>query len=324
MLSDADPNGHLLDRHRDPAKAAFVRGLAAEVAARFGGDLVGMERANGHSNATWVGGGIAVKVTHIPGSMTRESALVRALPPEVGHPQVLGQGSAQGHGWIVTREVRGQNLHVVWPTLTSAEQQHAVSQLWARARAVHDAPSSLRKHVESHGGFIPASLGDALASARRAQVALGMSAAQQSRLHDIIARYFRAAPAVRQVVNHGDLALMNALWDGEVVALLDFEFAVLGPVEIDLARLVCEARVSDDGLPVESRAGAVAVEIAARHMDPTNGRVLMLGASVLDQLRDLDIWLAQDDHEDRVEDWRPARLLTGLLDGDGGYLAPLV
>ncbi len=56
--------------------------------------------------------------------------------------------------------------------------------------------------------------------------------------------------------------------------------------------------------------------------DPVHGRALLLGAAVLDQLRDLEIWLARDRTEDRFEDWRPDRLLTGLLDADGGYLAP--
>ena len=37
---------------------------------------------------------------------------------------------------------------------------------------------------------------------------------------------------------------------------------------------------------------------------------------------DLEIWLARDRNEDRSEDWRPDRLLTGLLAEDGGYLAP--
>src|SRR5690606_19600804 len=134
----------------------------------------------------------------------------------------------------------------------------------------------------------------------------------------------RAAPLVEQTVDHGDLALMNALWDGEVVALLDFEFAVLGPVEIDLCRLVCEACVSEEGRRVDSEAGAAAVEIAARHMDPVHGRALIHGAAVLDQLRDLGIWLAHDRAEERVEDWRPFRLLTDLLDAEGGYLAPLL
>src|SRR5204863_228122 len=94
---------------------------------------------------------------------------------------------------------------------------------------------------------------------------------------------------VEQVVNHGDLALMNALWDGEVVALLDFEFAVLGPVEIDLCRLVCEALVSEDGRRSDNDPGAAAFAIAARERDPVHGRALLLGAAVLDQLRDLEI-----------------------------------
>ncbi len=208
--------------------------------------------------------------------------------------------------------------------LTPAERRQAVGQLWARAQIVHDATSSLRAHVPSHGGFVPAMLGDAMTAAGRAGVALGLSSAQQLRLHEVVEGYFRAAPVVEQVVNHGDLALMNALWEGEVVALLDFEFAVLGPVEIDLCRLVCEARVSEEGQCVDSEAGDAAVEIAAHCMDPVHGRALTHGAAVLDQLRDLDIWLARDSTEERVEDWRPCRLITDLLNAEGGYLAPLL
>ncbi|WP_087103244.1 phosphotransferase family protein [Nocardiopsis sp. JB363] len=324
MMPEPGANTHPLDEHRDPFRVALVQGLAAEVASHFGSELTRMRRANGYSNATWVGDGIAVRITHTPIDMAREVALVRALPREVGHPELLGEGTTEGHGWIVTKEVRGQNLHEAWPRLTPAEQRRAACQLWARARIVHDASPSLKAHVASHGGFVPARLGDATAAAGRAEVALGLSSAQQSRLHEVIEGYFRAASVVEQVVNHGDLALMNALWDGEVVALLDFEFAVFGPVEIDLCRLVCEARVSEDGQRVDSEAGAAAVEIAARYMDPVHGRALIHGAAVLDQLRDLDIWLARDRPEERVDDWRPCRLLTDLLDAEGGYLAPLL
>lgn len=189
---------------------------------------------------------------------------------------------------------------------------------------VNDASSSLRTQVASHGGFVPATLGDATAAVRRADNALGLSSTQQSRLHEIVEGYFRVAAVVQQTVNHGDLALMNALWDGGVVALLDFEFAVLGPVEIDLCRLVCETAVSEEGQRVDSAAGVAAVEIAALHMDPVHGRALIHGAAVLDQLRDLGIWLDRDSVEERVEDWRPCRLLTDLLDAEGGYLAPLL
>ena len=114
---------------------------------------------------------------------------------------------------------------------------------------------------------------------------------------------------------------MNALWDGDVVALLDFEFAMLGPAEIDLCRLVSDL-VSEDGASLDPDAGAAAFDIAARQLDPVDGRALLHGAAVLDQLRDLEIWLGRDRTEDRFEDWRPDRLLTGLLETDGGYLEP--
>lgn len=315
---------HPIDQRRDPVEAATVRGLAAEVAARHGGDLARMRRANGYSNATWVGDGIAVRIARTPVGMAREVALMRALPREVGHPEILGDGTTEGHGWIVTKEVRGENLGEAWPRLTPVRQRQAIHQLWARVQIVHDASASLRPLAVSHGGFVPATLEDAVAAAGRADVALGLAEAQRLRLHEIIEGYFRAAPVAPQIINHGDLALMNALWDGKVVALLDFEFAVLGPVEIDLCRLVCEARVSEDGRRVDSEAGKAAVTIAAAHMDPIHGRALIHGAAVLDQLRDLDIWLAHDETEERVEDWRPSRLLTGLLDAEGGYLAPLL
>ncbi|MBJ7263629.1 MAG: aminoglycoside phosphotransferase family protein [Burkholderiaceae bacterium] len=311
---------HPLDKNRDPIGVAQVQRLAAKVAAHYGGELMQMRRANGYSNATWVGNNIAVRIAHTPVAMAREVALIRALPREVGHPEILGEGTSEGHGWIVSAELSGQNLHEAWPTLAPAQREAAIRQLWARVQIVHDASPSLRALVAPHGGYVPATPAAACAAASRAKIKLGLSSAQQSRLEHIVEGYFQAAPLVEQIVNHGDLALMNALWDGEVNALLDFEFAVLGPVEIDLCRLVCEARLSDEGYCIDSAAGNAAIEIAARHMDPIHGRALIHGAAIFDQLRDFDIWTA-DGH---VEDWRPCRLLVELLNADGGYLAPLL
>ena len=320
-----EPEGETpwLDEHRDRTEAAMVRSVAAQVVAQHGGDLSRMRRALGVSNATWVGGGLAVRIANMPlvETMTAEVSLVRALPPEVGYPKILGVGTTDGHGWIVTEEVPGENLHEAWPELTPEERGRAIRQLWARVRIVHDATPSLRLLVGSYAGFIPTPA-DATTTADRVSTALGLPEVQRSRLHDIIGDYYQAAPFVEQIVNHGDLALMNALWDGEVVALLDFEFAVLGPVEIDLCRLVSEALAFKAGRITDPDAGAVAFAIAASDGDPVHGRSLLLGAAVLDQLRDLEIWLARGRNEDRSEGWRPDRLLTGLLAEDGGYLAP--
>lgn len=292
MTHDPAADTHPLDQHRDPSHAALVRRLAAEVASRYGGDLSRMRRTNEYSNATWVGDGIAVRITHATGDMSREAALAGALPQAVVHPEILGEGTEHGHGWIVSREIHGRNLGEAWPTLSSAQQSEAVRGLWSRAQAMHDATPSLRTFVAPHGVFVPATLDDAMAAARHATVALGLSSPEESRLRRIVEGHFLSASDVPHTVNHGDLALMNALWDdrtGEVVSLLDVKFAVLGPVEVDLCRLVCEAQVTEDGELTELEAGSTATEIAGRHMDPVHGCVLINGAAVLDQLRDLDI-----------------------------------
>jgi aminoglycoside phosphotransferase (APT) family kinase protein len=324
MMTEASAADHPLDQCREPLQAELVRNLAAEVAADFGGDLSRMRRANGYSNATWVGDGIAVRIAHTPVDMSREAALVRRLPRAVGHPEVLGDGRLRGHGWIVTAEVPGDNLQEVWSELTADKQTEAIAGLWDRARAVHQATPSLRELVPTHGGFMPASLEAAGSLARRVAWEVPLSGIEKARLRDILEEFFHASPQVPPVVNHGDLALMNALWDDGVVSLLDFEFSVLGPVEIDLSRLVYEARWSEQDGMKDSDASAAALEIALREMDPTHGRSLILGAAVLDQLRDVGIWLTRDSTDDAVEGWRPDRLLTDLLSTEGGYLSPVL
>lgn len=151
-MKDPSTSIHPLDQDRDPISTALVWSLAAKVAAHHGGELARMQRANGYSNATWVGNGIAVRIAHTPVDMAREVALVQALAREVGHPEILGEGTTEGHGWIVSAQIRGQNLQEAWPTLTPAEREAAVRQIWARAQIVHDATPSLRTLVASHGG----------------------------------------------------------------------------------------------------------------------------------------------------------------------------
>src|SRR2546423_15671679 len=76
---------HPLDEDRDPASAAFVRGLAAEVAAQYGGDPNPMRRARGDSNATPGGDGVAARVPHPPPGIAPGGAPPRA-PPHQGGP----------------------------------------------------------------------------------------------------------------------------------------------------------------------------------------------------------------------------------------------
>src|SRR4249919_2076063 len=65
-MKEPEAETHWLDQHRDPTEAAVVWSLAAQVVAQHGGDLRGMRRALGISNATWVGGGLAVRIANTP------------------------------------------------------------------------------------------------------------------------------------------------------------------------------------------------------------------------------------------------------------------
>src|SRR5699024_4226255 len=66
MAQELSPDVHPLDEHRDPSEVALVQSLAAQAASRHGADLTRMRRANGYSNATWVGDGIAVRIARPP------------------------------------------------------------------------------------------------------------------------------------------------------------------------------------------------------------------------------------------------------------------
>src|SRR5947207_12341415 len=81
-MKEPEAETHWLDEHRDPTEAAVVRSLAAQVVAQHGGDLSRMRRALGMSNATWVGGGLAVRIANTP--------LVDDMAAEVALGAVLG------------------------------------------------------------------------------------------------------------------------------------------------------------------------------------------------------------------------------------------
>src|SRR3954452_19233952 len=110
------------------ALVTVVGSLAAQVVAEYGGDLRQMRRALGMSNPTWVGGGLAVRIAKMPlvSDIAAAVALVKALPAEAGHPTILGAGTIEGHDWIVTEEVRGENLCEAWATLTPEERRGAI------------------------------------------------------------------------------------------------------------------------------------------------------------------------------------------------------
>ena len=152
-------------------------------------------------------------------------------------------------------------------------------------------------------------------------------------LEQLLDRFWKALPSAARVLNHGDWTFENAIWhEGRVVALLDFEFAVIAPVELDLNELVkCAFAPSEwnDPLPDPDGAGlkrmrAAVTDLAIPLLSHPGGKDLLTGYAILLELWLLEDWLAHPEGEGPLEGWQPYRMLVSLAGGGGGYLAPLL
>jgi scyllo-inosamine 4-kinase len=120
----------------------------------------------------------------------------------------------------------------------------------------------------------------------------------------------------------------NAMWHaGQVTALLDFEFAVLAPVQLDLNHLVKKAfgpgNAATDIEEAQQLRQAVK-ELALPALEQPSGKALLAGYAILLELWLLEEWLAHPEGEGPLEQWAPLQRLRLLADGRGGYLAPLL
>jgi scyllo-inosamine 4-kinase len=172
-----------------------------------------------------------------------------------------------------------------------------------------------------------------VASIARLEGAGVLSAHQGTVLRKTLDHFWTALPLAPHVLNHGDFGIVNALWrDGQVVALLDFEFAIIAPVELDLGELVKAAFVppeEDDPLPDPGGHGLqrlqeAVTEVAIATMQTPGGPARLLGYAILLELWSMENWLSKWDRQEPFNEWQPYRTLTSLADGAGGYLAPLL
>ncbi|RST12898.1 aminoglycoside phosphotransferase family protein [Streptomyces sp. WAC05374] len=317
------------------ARAAETAAVAAEVFRHHGADFAAARRAAGWTNATWLGGGLAVRVAGSAGAqdLVRETRLAALLPPEVGYPQVLDSGATRGFEWVVTREIAATSLDDAWNTLDGERRAAAARQLWERARAVHRVdPAAAAAVARPHNPFYARSPDEAGAALLRLHTAGVLTRDERARLSAALDRHWAALPDAPRVLNHGDLSPVNALWDGtDVVALLDFEFAVLAPVQLDLNELVKLAFApppAGAGPTARERAARALLQEAvaelARPLLRTDADAdLLIGHSIQLETWGLERELAKPGSKDH-EDWEPYRMLVACAHTDGGHYAPLL
>jgi aminoglycoside phosphotransferase (APT) family kinase protein len=323
------------DQHRDPAILSRLNAAAAAIFASHGVDFATARRCGGWTNATWLAGGLALRLAVHEGrdNIRWEARLAALFPPEVGYPPIVACGVTDGFEWSLALELPGRNLGEVWSELDWDGRIAALRQLWARTRAVHTVPvDAAAPLARQQPWFNVSNAGEAEAGLDRLVKGGVLHPDQAEVLAAILGRFWNARPKAPLVLNHGDLTIENALWhEGRVTALLDFEFAVMAPVELDLNELVKMAfapgerdeTFSDPDGAGRQRLRAAVAEMARPLLDHPGGMDLLTGYASLLELWLLEDWLAHPEGEGPLEGWQPYLMLVSLAGGQGGYLAPL-
>lgn len=324
------------DRRRDPAAVARLAAYAAQIVARHGADFARARRAGGYSNLTWLADGLAVRIAAEagPGDLLREAKLAALLPPEVGYPRLIASGVFEGHEWLLAEEAPGVNLGAAWPALGWEARGRALIDLWAKTEAVHRTGLSLAApYVRPQSPFYAPDPILAAEQIRQLEERGLLQPAQSAVLAAALDRFWNALPGATVVLNHGDLCTENALWhEGRVSALLDFEFAVAAPVELDANELLGQAYIppeADDPLPDPTGAGLRQLREAATNavlpaLGQPGARDRLLGYAVLLKLWAVHKWLVDGDDQADFPTWQPHRELAELAAGNGGYLGPVL
>jgi scyllo-inosamine 4-kinase len=314
----------------------LLKSIAAGIFARHGIDFTTAKRAGGWTNVTWLAGGLALHLSARQGNenIQREAKLAAILPPEVGCPPILETGVTSGYEWSLSKEIPGENLGHVWPYLDWDGRTTALCQLWDKVQAVHTTDITAAADLARRKPWFTASdAGEAAACFHRLLQQRVLLSGQVEILGEALDRFWNALPDAACVLNHGDLTVENALWnEDQVVALLDFEFAVIAPAELDLNELVkCvfapggeNDLLQEPGNPGLQRVCQAVTDIALPVLNHPGGKDLLLGYAILLELWLLEDWLAHPEGEGPLERWQPYRCLVSLADGNGGYLAPLL
>jgi aminoglycoside phosphotransferase (APT) family kinase protein len=210
------------------------------------------------SNDAWLSDDVVVRVCFRGdrSRMRREAAIGAALPAEARYPKVLEYGEDDDLAWMVVARVAGTPLWERWKTMPERALRPIAAQLADILRTVHawTPPVELRAQLDAHDfdagpdaraitGHdllpLPYPRWEPLADAARAMpfVDGALIDATAARLRELAAHDPFAGGA--RCLVHGDANFANTMEvDGQITALLDYEWARLGPPDAELVSFV--------------------------------------------------------------------------------------
>ena len=207
------------------------------------------------SNDVWVNEELVLRVCWQGDRerLLREQELLAALPVTVPHASVVASGRIANLTWMLLRRIQGERLDLVWSRLSIDARRDAVVGLGNVLSNLHDwvPPLKIRKMLLHSTQTVPASrdavVGTTIVPLPLERVALlldcfegmpGMSEELLRRVKmriDSLGSVVSASELQDGLVIHGDAHFANALWfEGCLVALLDFEWARIGPSDLEL------------------------------------------------------------------------------------------
>jgi hypothetical protein len=185
--------------------------------------------------------------------LLREHELLTALPVSVPHASVVASGRIESLTWMLLRRIKGERFDLVWPRLSTDARRDAVMDLGDVLRSLHEwvPPTGIRALLANATQTVPESrdgvIGSTIVPLPLERVSLLLDSFEDvpDIGDDLLRRVRMRIDNLRTVVStseflgglvvHGDAHLANALWfEGSLVALLDFEWARIGPPDLEL------------------------------------------------------------------------------------------
>ena len=303
------PNAKTTERDQDA-----MRARVDQILVQFGTSVTRASRVPfAQSNEVWIGENVVVRMGKLGrNSLSREVALAPVIPAEVGYPEVLDHGTIDGHEWMASVRLPGENLHEAWPDLQPTARTEALADLWSRLRILHTTDIAAARAAgctsTRYYDLDPAHAHTGLATL----VARGaLDVTTGNRLAELLSEAFEAMPLVPLALNHTDAAPGNAVLTPTGHAIpIDLESACVAPMDLDLENLFRYLHFVAD-----QAASTHLANLAADLLDRPGAEARQRGYAILRDLWALRRWFRQTRDTTELSTCAPVQRLHGHAAG---------
>jgi len=307
--------------------------IAIEIFSEYGLDFKTATRAGGWTNAVWLNGDLALRLSFKKDSdrIRREVGLSEYFPRAVGYPVNIEVGVMDGYEWSLSKRIYGKNLSEVWSNLTWKERTEAIRQILSIMAQVHKVDISKIENLSNKRAWYTSfNAEETYSCLERYKEQRIFSADQIDTLYGILERFWEKHNSATAVLNHGDITTDNLLWsDGKIVSLMDFEHSVIAAPELDLQCVVNLALFWDEGdfmidcnIQEYQQYKNDVIKLLKPMLTKSDSTDLILGYAFLYRQRFLEFWL--ENPEGKLEEQDSYIKLLSLANGEGGYLSEII